>query len=105
MKDSKIFCFDIDGVIMTIVDNNNYRKALPIEKMIKTVNLLYDKGHYIILHTARGSLIKKNWESVTKNQLKKYKVKYHELIFNKPGADYYIDDKMLSIQDVIELVN
>ena len=57
MQRNNFFCFDIDGVIMSIVDNNNYTKALPMKKMIDTVNLLFDRGNHIILYTARGSLI------------------------------------------------
>ena len=29
----------------------------------------------------------------TKNQLKKWKIKYHKLFLGKPSSDIYIDDK------------
>jgi dsDNA-binding SOS-regulon protein len=28
---------------------------------------------------------------------------YHELHFGKPNADYYVDDKMLDMNDLLEL--
>ena len=34
-----------------------------------------------------------NWENITKDQFKKWGVLYDQLIFGKPAADLYIDDK------------
>lgn len=101
----KIFCFDIDGVISTIVPNNKYELACPNLKVISTINILYGLGHRIILYTARGSATGIDWSDLTKNQLKEWGVKYHELHFNKPPADYYIDDRMLSSEEFFDLVN
>ena len=30
--------------------------------------------------------------------MQRWGLKYHELIFGKPNADYYIDDKMLDMK-------
>jgi hypothetical protein len=46
-----------------------------------------------VFFTARGSVSGIDWGSFTKKQLAKWKVKYDELIFGKPSADCYIDDK------------
>ena len=40
-------------------------------------------------------LITKNFENLTRKQLKKFNVKYHKLIFGKPSFDYLIDDKSI----------
>jgi hypothetical protein len=32
-------------------------------------------------------------------------VKYHELKFGKPAADYYIDDRMLSVEELLNMLN
>lgn len=96
----KTFCFDIDGVIMALVPDNDYRKAEPLKENIQVINKLYDSGHYIILNTARGYVTKIDWTKLTKNQLEEFQVKYHELHFGKPAADFYIDDKMITI-DII----
>ena len=42
---------------------------------------------------------KKQGYKVTMKQLKKWKVKYHKLIFGKPSFDLYIDDKTLFFKD------
>ena len=41
------------------------------------------------------SKAKKQGYKFTKIQLKKWKLKYHELIFGKPSYDIYIDDKSI----------
>jgi len=97
---NKKFCFDIDGVIATLTPGNDYSKAMPIEDNIKLINKLFDSGNTIILHTARGFVTGINWESVTKQQLEKWGVLYHQLYLGKPAADYYIDDRMISIEDL-----
>ena len=39
--------------------------------------------------------VEKKFRKLTENQLKKWKVKYHNLILGKPSFDIYIDDKNL----------
>ena len=89
------FCFDIDGVLMTgpTMTDHDYTQSTPIWPMIHIVNWLHKHGHYIILHTARGGVSGKNWEEQTKKQLCEYGIPCHELIFGKPAADVYIDDR------------
>lgn len=41
------------------------------------------------------NVAKKKGYNLTKNSLKNWGVKYHELIFGKPTFDLYIDDKNL----------
>lgn len=92
---NKTFVFDIDGVIAKIQKDLDYGMSEPNEKMIQIVNKLYDYGNKIVLFTARGYVTGKDWSEVTKDQMKRWGLKYHELKFGKPNADYYIDDKML----------
>lgn len=97
----KRLVFDIDGVIAQIQPENDYKKALPNEKIIEIVNKLYDYGNEIVLFTARGYVTGIDWEKDTTEQLRSWKVKYHKLHFGKPNADYYIDDKMLGIEKLL----
>jgi len=87
-----IFVFDIDG---TICNNTygEYNKAEPFKERIKIINDLYHSGHIIKYFTARGSGTGIDWREITKNQLKNWEAKYHELILGKPEGDHYIDDK------------
>jgi len=95
-----IYCFDIDGTICSSVKNSDYQKAEPFKDVIDEINHLYESGHKIIFMTARGSVSGKDWTELTKSQLKKWNVQYHELIMNKkPHADLFIDDKAKNIVD------
>tara|TARA_A100001015_G_C15010552_1_gene722867 strand:+ start:2027 stop:2404 length:378 start_codon:yes stop_codon:yes gene_type:complete len=99
-KKTRTFCFDIDNTICK-TKNGDYKNSKPIKYVISFINNLYDKGHYIFFYTSRFNRIykfnKKKINSkgykLTVNQLKKWKVKYHELIMCKPDYDYIIDDK------------
>lgn len=102
-KARKSFCFDIDGVIATIVSGNEYGKSRPYAKMINHINALYDRGHHIIINTARGSKTGIDWKKTTHRQLVDWGVRYHELHFGKPAADYYVDDRMLPLDKVSSL--
>ena len=88
-----IYCFDIDGTICTKVSNADYMTAKPFLERIDYINYLYDIGHHIKLFTARGSTTGIDWRLDTINQLKKWRLSYHELILGKPEADIYVDDR------------
>ena len=91
----KRFVFDIDGVIAKETRDLNYAQAEANQAMINIINKLYDMGNYIVLFTARGYVTGIDWTPVTKDQMSKWGLKYHELHFGKPNADYYVNDKML----------
>ena len=99
---SKILCFDIDNVICK-TKKNNYKNSKPNKRAIKKINQLYDQGYIIKIFTSRYmgrnnenvSKAKKQGYKMTINQLKKWKIKYHRLIFGKPSFDLFIDDRAL----------
>lgn len=100
---NKTFVFDIDGVVAKLQKDLDYALSEPNERMIRIINKLYDYGNKIVLFTARGYVTGKNWSEVTQEQMKRWGVKYHELKFGKPNADYYVDDKMLSLERLYDL--
>lgn len=91
----KKYCFDIDGTICS--QEEDYNNAKPYVDRIEIINGLFEDGNEITLFTARGTVTKIDWEKVTINQLKKWNVKYHRLLFGKPDADFYVDDKAVDI--------
>lgn len=103
LSGNKKFVFDIDGVIAEYRGNLDYAAANPNWKMISAVNHLYDSGNHIVLFTARGTKTGIDWEDVTRKQMEDWGVKYHELKFKKPDADFYIDDKMVSLEEITGL--
>ena len=81
----------------------DYTTCKPISRVIDYVKRLHADGHYIIIHTARrmrthggniGCVIA-DVGAVTILQLHDYAVPYDELIFGKPFADFYVDDKAI----------
>ena len=98
-------CFDLDNTLVTNPTiANDYSTVKPIVKNIQLLNYLKNDGHEIIIYTARrmtthkgniGKLIK-DIASVTINTLEKLDIQYDELIFGKPIADIYIDDKAIN---------
>lgn len=100
-KDNLVFCFDLDNTLVTYPKIlGNYSTVEPLQNNIDFCNLMYDMGYKVIIHTARrmktccGDIqkVREQVEDVTVNKLKEFGVKYHELIFGKPYADFYIDD-------------
>jgi capsule biosynthesis phosphatase len=101
------FCIDLDGTICHIKNpNQNYIDIEPLPGAIEFLNELKSNGHYIIIYTARNMLtyqdslgkIIANQAPVVIEWLKKYQIPYDELLFGKPFADYYIDDKSVEFK-------
>tara|TARA_B100000902_G_C27189943_1_gene853380 strand:- start:538 stop:834 length:297 start_codon:yes stop_codon:yes gene_type:complete len=88
----KTYCIDIDGTICTNT-NGDYKNAQPYVERIEELNKLHKDGNKIILFTARGSSTGKDWKKTTENQLFEWGLLYDELLFGKPEADIFIDDK------------
>ena len=93
-KKQLIYVFDIDNTICK-TKGAYYENVTPYKNRIKIINKLYDKGHKIIIYTARGSTLAHEWKirKLTEEQLKKWGLKYHELLFGKPFYNKWIDDK------------
>jgi capsule biosynthesis phosphatase len=96
----KTYAFDIDGVICK-TENSDYENSVPNIKAIEKINYLHNKGHNIIIFTARfmgrtNNNIKKANEigyDFTLKQLKKWNVKFDRLFMGKPSYDIFIDDR------------
>ena len=91
-------------VVAALTPNNQYDLAQPQRAVIDGINVLYKCGHRIVLFTARGSSTGLDWVSMTQRQLADWGVLYHELRFGKPAADYYIDDRAVTLEQLPELV-
>jgi len=89
-----VYVVDIDGILCDAPPTHSveaFRSRVPNKENIALVNALYNAGHKIILFTSRRSS-DKGVVKVTKEWLASWGVKYHELKFDKPQADLYVDD-------------
>ena len=98
-------CFDLDNTLVTTPTvPDDYSTVNPVHKNIIILQQLKKMGHEIIIYTARrmkthnnniGKVIK-DIALITIQTLDKYNIEYDELLFGKPIADIYIDDKALN---------
>ena len=101
--------FDFDGTICTLVPDRQYHLIQPRWEVINKLNKLYDDGFQIIVLTGRGMItyagdiqkIEERYRIEIEDFLLRYGIKYHKLMFGKPSADYYVDDKGLNVEDFI----
>jgi len=111
----KIYCFDLDHTLCipdTSSDDSKikYVKAEPISEIISLVNKLHSSGNKIIIHTSRRMLthngnisnVIEDVGEITENWLEYHNVLYDELIFGKPYADFYVDDKAINVSEYME---
>ena len=59
-----VYCFDLDGTICSLTENNNYPNAVPMVDMVEAVNKLA-QNHRIIIFTARGASSGIDWRELT----------------------------------------
>ncbi len=99
------YFFDIDGTICNTHNNKDgkpdYENATPFPFMVEQVNRLYDEGHHIILQTARGRGSGIDHRILTREQMHRWGIKFHDLepMFSKPTADLFIDDKGINVEE------
>lgn len=97
----RTFVVDIDGVLATLVSDNDYSRCQPMLENISIINNLHAAGHKIILFTARGSATGIDWQDITRDQMRKWGVQHHILQFGKPAADFYIDDRFITLEEAL----
>lgn len=108
------YVFDLDGTICEEKQPGtpleNYKFLQPKKDIVAYINRLHDNGNYIIINTARhmnstgGNIGKINAKvgKITLDWLEAVGVKYDEIFFGKPRADFYVDDRAMSIDLFLE---
>lgn len=111
---SKVIAVDLDDTLcfrpkeVEHLGADKYKHCKPINENIEYVNALYDKGHTIVIYTARGmftynfdvSKIYSNLYTPTLNHLEEWGVKFHQLIMGKYPYDYLLDDKAIELSNI-----
>jgi len=93
----KLIAIDMDGVICE-GEFWGDGEPTPRQDVIDYITTIYRKGAHIIIYTARQPI----YYTHTHAWLIKHKVPFHGITMQmKPGADLYIDDKALNLQDVL----
>lgn len=95
--EGKLICIDMDGTLCEGESwGHGYNK--PYRERIAWFNEnLYNKGAHIIIYTARFP----EMYAKTAAWLLKYGMRYHGIaMMKKPGADCYIDDRVINVNDI-----
>jgi uncharacterized HAD superfamily protein len=95
----KLIAVDLDG---TLCEGRFWEEEpKPIQHVIDAVNEAYIHGAHVVIYTARAD----EHFRITRAWLRKYGVKYHGInMGDKPGADYYVDDKAITPSEFIKLL-
>lgn len=101
--------FDLDDTI-SIHKNRDYKNAAPIEATVRKIRKLKEDGCEIIIYSARGQnsckgdlqLIEKRNRPQIEEWLRRHDVPCDELVFGKPLADLYVDDKGISLDEFLK---
>lgn len=100
----KRFCFDLDNTLVTAPRvAGDYSTVEPIQETINYLRGLKDRGHTIIIYTARrmrthgGNVgrVVADIGRVTTDTLARFGIPYDEIHFGKPYAHFYVDDLMV----------
>lgn len=100
----KTFCFDLDSTLVTTpYHQKDYQTCRVIPAMASFVRYVFNEGHTVIIHTARGMKTFNDRETAElthreniMRMLREFNIPYHSLVFGKPYADFYIDDKAIN---------
>jgi hypothetical protein len=100
------FCFDLDRTLVyDLIEDNR-----PIEKNVGFLKRLISEGHEVFIYTSRGMvscngdehLAKETYGDLVNIFLKDNGIEGVKVIFGKPYADFYIDDKAISAYHNLE---
>lgn len=94
---------DIDDTLCIGTEGKDYANAVPIVKTIAMVNRYHDAGYHVTIFTARGmhrfsgdaAACDRAFRGMTEAWLDRHGVRYDVLLFGKPSADLYLDDKAI----------
>jgi len=98
-------CFDLDNTIVTYPSiPGDYSTVKPIEKIITFMRKLKSDGNTIIIYTARrmkthnhnSAAALADIGEITFKTLRDFDIPFDEIVFGKPIADIYIDDKSIN---------
>lgn len=99
---------DLDGTICTNKQGDEtYADVVPLPGAVEALRKLKEDGHYIIIHTARHmrtceaniGLVLARQGKILFDWLSKWDIPYDEILFGKPHADVFIDDKGLQFHN------
>lgn len=102
---------DLDDTIAYGQDGQDFETSKPNMEVVKKVNMLHDElGFEVVIHTSRGmvsccgdmNMILDKYYSKVKQWLDANNVHYDDILFMKPLADLYVDDKAMGVNEFVD---
>jgi hypothetical protein len=91
--ESRTLCIDLDQTVCR--SDGDYAKAEPVEGARDALARMRTDGWVIVIYTARHF---NHWQT-TVQWLQEHGFVYDQLVFGKPPARYYIDDRAIPFQN------
>ena len=85
--EDKVIVVDLDGTVCTIEED--YSRCQPMPGSIDALRTIRQKGYKVYIYTGRHI----NHFELTTRWLERNGVEYDHIVFGKPPAKYYVDDK------------
>ncbi len=90
--ESRTLCIDLDSTLC--ISSGDYAKAEPFPGAQEALQHLRKAGWVIVLYTARHF---NHWQ-VTVDWLSRHGFVYDQIVFGKPPARHYIDDRAIPFE-------
>lgn len=87
-----VVCFDLDGTI----SEEGYDKQ-PIQEMVEVMKKLKNRGIRVVIYTSRHD------KKRTVEWLERHRIPHDKIVFGKPAADIYVDDKGVKPKDFLKM--
>lgn len=88
------YVVDIDNTLLRSDGPPGYENAIPLVQEIEAVNRAFAAGHTIVIHTGRGA----DKEELTRQQLGRFGVRFHELVTGKPDGVCVDADALMTLR-------
>src|SRR5262245_12439618 len=89
--EARTVCIDLDGTVCR-PSPDAYAQAEPMDGAAEALRELRRLGWVVVLYTARHF---NHWK-VTMDWLAAHAIEYDQIVFGKPPARYYVDDRAIA---------
>ena len=106
MSDKKVLCIDLDDTIVHNADPEFLHYTIN-RVAVERVRKLFSLGFEVVVFTSRGQiscncdlqLIERKYRTAIENFLQREDIPFSKLVFGKPIADLYVDDKAINVRE------
>jgi hypothetical protein len=88
--EARTVCVDLDFTLCAC-DNSEYADAVPVEGAADALSQMRKAGWFVVIHTGRHF---NHWRT-TAAWLARHGFEYDQIVFGKPPARFYIDDRAI----------